>query len=104
MAEPQNDSRPVAVIGAGPSGLASLKSLTDLGISCVAYESHSGVGGIWDIDNARSSVYQNTHTITSREVTGYADLPMDRGSRRTPATTRCSDTSGSTRSGSASSN
>ncbi|MEU0671160.1 NAD(P)-binding domain-containing protein [Streptomyces lavendulocolor] len=79
MAEPQVDPRPVAVIGAGPSGLASLKSLTDLGIPCVAYESHSGVGGIWDIDNPRSSVYQNTHTITSREVTGYADLPMDRG-------------------------
>ncbi|NWF31351.1 NAD(P)-binding domain-containing protein [Streptomyces sp. PKU-EA00015] len=77
--EPQVDPRPVAVIGAGPSGLASLKNLSDLNIPCVGYESHSGVGGIWDIDNPRSSVYQNTHTITSREVTGYADLPMDRG-------------------------
>lgn len=78
MPEPHAEQRPVAVIGAGPSGLASLKNLTDLNIPCVGYESHSGVGGIWDIDNPRSSVYQNTHTITSREVTGYADFPMDR--------------------------
>lgn len=79
MSAAKSDPRPVAVIGAGPSGLATLKSLSDLDIPCTAYEAHSGVGGIWDIDNPRSSVYRNTHTITSREVTGYADLPMDRG-------------------------
>ncbi|MFJ2741490.1 flavin-containing monooxygenase [Streptomyces sp. NPDC087440] len=78
MSKPQTEPRPVAVIGAGPSGLASLKSLSDLNIPCMAYESHSDVGGIWDIENPRSSVYENTHTITSREVTGYSDLPMSR--------------------------
>lgn len=78
MPESHADERPVAVIGAGPSGLASLKNLVDLGIPCVGYESHGDVGGIWDIENPRSSVYDNTHTITSREVTGFSDLPMDR--------------------------
>lgn len=69
-------SQPVAVIGAGPSGLAMLRNLKKEGISCVAYESHADLGGIWNRANAKSSVYRNTHTITSREVTGYDDFPM----------------------------
>ncbi len=66
----------VAVIGAGCSGLAALKNLTLRGFECVAYESHSAVGGIWDRSNPKSSVYRGTHLITSREVTGFRDRPM----------------------------
>jgi hypothetical protein len=68
---------PVAVIGAGPSGLATLKNLKAEGIPCVCYESHRDIGGIWNRGNPRSSVYRNTHTITSRDATGYDDLPMN---------------------------
>lgn len=67
----------VAVIGAGPSGLATLKNLKSMGIPCVAYEAHQDLGGIWDRANPKSSVYRNTHTITSRDITAYADFPMD---------------------------
>jgi cation diffusion facilitator CzcD-associated flavoprotein CzcO len=69
---------PVAVIGAGPSGLAALKNLKAERIACVAYESHSDLGGIWNRANPKSSAYRNTHTITSREVTSYEDFPMGR--------------------------
>src|ERR1700755_1664937 len=67
----------IAVIGAGPSGLAALKNLTAQGFPCQGYESHDGPGGIWDRTNPRSSIYRNVHTITSREMTAYLDYPMD---------------------------
>lgn len=66
----------VAVIGAGPSGLAAMRNLKAAGIAFVGYESHAGIGGIWDWDNPKSSVYRNTHTITSKGVTAFSDFPM----------------------------
>ncbi|WP_412750818.1 flavin-containing monooxygenase [Krasilnikovia sp. M28-CT-15] len=66
-----------AVIGAGPSGLAAARNLMAEGVACEVLEAHDGVGGIWDRANPRSSVYANTHTITSKKVTEYPDLPLD---------------------------
>ncbi|MFL1486295.1 flavin-containing monooxygenase [Marinobacter sp. LN3S78] len=70
--------RKVAVVGMGPSGIATLKNLRDRGIECVGYESHSEIGGIWNRENPKSSAYRNTHTITSKEVTAFKDLPLNR--------------------------
>lgn len=64
------------VIGAGPSGLAAAKNLRAEGVDCEVLEAHGAVGGIWDRTNPRSSVYASTHTITSKEVTAYPDLPL----------------------------
>lgn len=64
------------VIGAGPSGLAAAKNLLRKGIECDILERHSAIGGIWDISNPNSTVYDNTYTITSRKVTGYTDFPV----------------------------
>lgn len=66
----------VCIIGGGPSGLASAKNLLDLGIPCDVFESHSDIGGIWDIANPKSTVYESTYTITSKTVTAYRDFPM----------------------------
>lgn len=66
----------VAVIGAGPSGLAAMRNLKASGIDFVGYESHANIGGIWDWDNPKSSVYRNTHTITSKGITAFGDFPM----------------------------
>ncbi len=68
----------VAVIGAGPSGLATMKNLITRGIPAVCYEAHSDLGGIWNLSNPKSSAYRNTHTITSRHVTAFEDFPMPR--------------------------
>ena len=37
----------VIVIGAGVSGLVTLKTLQQLGIDCIIYEANSYHGGLW---------------------------------------------------------
>lgn len=66
----------VAVIGAGPSGLTALRGLKKLGISYVCFEASNALGGLWNIKNPKSSVYENTYTITSKAVTAFLDFPM----------------------------
>ncbi len=65
-----------AVIGAGPSGLAAARALTARGLVVDGYESSHGVGGLWDIDNPRSTVYESAHLISSRTTTEFAEFPM----------------------------
>jgi hypothetical protein len=69
--------RHVAVIGAGPSGLATMRALDREGLVWTGYEAHDDVGGLWDIDNPRSTVYESAHLISSRTTTQFAELPMD---------------------------
>lgn len=65
-----------AVIGAGPSGLATVRALTKRGIAVDGYEASHGVGGLWDISNPRSTVYESAHLISSRTTTEFAEFPM----------------------------
>jgi cation diffusion facilitator CzcD-associated flavoprotein CzcO len=67
------------VIGAGPSGLVAAKNLQARGIACEIIEKHCDVGGIWDISHAQSTVYENTYTITSKDITAYTDFPFPDG-------------------------
>lgn len=69
--------RRVAVIGAGPSGLAAARALDRAGLAFDGYEAHADVGGLWDIDNPRSTVYESAHLISSRTTTQFDELPMD---------------------------
>lgn len=66
----------VAVIGAGPSGLAALKNLLAMDISATAFESSNEVGGVWHYDGPASSVYDSTHLISSKRQTEFVDFPM----------------------------
>ena len=65
-----------AVIGAGPSGLAAARNLQRLGIPWAGYELASGVGGLWDIDGPRSTVYESAHLISSKRTTEFSEFPM----------------------------
>lgn len=65
-----------AVIGAGPSGLAAARALSRAGLAFDGYEAGSGVGGLWDIDNPRSTMYESAHLISSRTTTQFAEFPM----------------------------
>jgi hypothetical protein len=58
------------VIGAGPAGLASMKTLLDAGLEFDCYERTQKVGGHWNTD------YEALHLITSSKVTGYDGHPM----------------------------
>ncbi|MGW4463884.1 flavin-containing monooxygenase [Micromonospora sp. NPDC004704] len=66
----------VAVIGAGPAGLATLKALADRGVPAVAFDAGTQVGGLWVYGAPHSSAYRTLHLNTSRTRTEFADLPM----------------------------
>ena len=65
-----------AVIGAGPMGLATARNLQKHGIPFVGFELNSDVGGLWDIDNPHSTMYDSAHLISSRHMTEFAEFPM----------------------------
>lgn len=70
-------TRRYAIIGAGPSGLAAARALQRAGIEFDGFESSRGVGGLWDIENPRSTMYESAHLISSRTTTEFAEFPMD---------------------------
>jgi len=67
---------PYAIIGAGPAGLAGARNLSRRGIEFVGFEIHTGVGGLWDIDSPKSTMYESAHLISSKTTTAYEEFPM----------------------------
>lgn len=65
-----------AIIGAGPSGLAGARNLSRLGIAFDGFEAAGEVGGLWNIDNPRSTVYESAHLISSKTTTEFTEFPM----------------------------
>jgi Flavin-binding monooxygenase-like len=68
----------ICVIGAGPSGIAACKNCLEFGLDVVVFEKNSKVGGNWVFNAAtgHSSVYENTHIISSKTLSEYEDYPM----------------------------
>jgi len=66
----------IALIGAGPSGLAAARNLQKLGLPFQGFEAHCDVGGLWNIDNPRSTVYESAHLISSKTTTEFTEFPM----------------------------
>ncbi|MBL7665448.1 MAG: NAD(P)-binding domain-containing protein [Bacteriovoracaceae bacterium] len=65
-----------AVIGAGPCGLAAARNLQRFGVDFIGFEKHSNVGGLWDIDNPHSTMYESAHLISSKTMTEFHEFPM----------------------------
>lgn len=65
-----------AVIGAGPMGLACARNLQVAGLDFVGFELHTDVGGLWDIANPHSTIYDSAHLISSAHMTEFAEFPM----------------------------
>jgi hypothetical protein len=65
-----------ALIGAGPMGLAMAKVLREQDIPFQGFELHSDVGGLWDIEAPRSTMYESAHLISSKSMTEFHDFPM----------------------------
>ncbi|MFZ1775430.1 MAG: NAD(P)/FAD-dependent oxidoreductase, partial [Rhizobiaceae bacterium] len=66
----------VSIIGAGPAGLATGRALKSQGIPFTIFERHTDVGGIWDIENPGSPIYDSAHFISSKTMSGFAGFPM----------------------------
>jgi dimethylaniline monooxygenase (N-oxide forming) len=66
------------IIGAGSSGLVSVKALVDRGVPCDCFEESDRVGGLWVFGNknGRSAAYRSLAINTSRQRMQYADFPM----------------------------
>lgn len=64
------------IIGAGPSGLLAARSFKHAGIPYDQYERNPDVGGIWDIDNEWSPMYESAHFISSKTVSHLPGYPM----------------------------
>lgn len=60
-------------------GLACAKVLVEQGIEFQGFELHSDVGGLWDIQGPRSTMYETAHLISSRTKTEFTDFPMPEG-------------------------
>jgi cation diffusion facilitator CzcD-associated flavoprotein CzcO len=66
------------VVGAGPSGLAAARALREAQVPFDVIERHRDVGGIWDIENPGTPMYETAHFISSKTQSEFAGYPMPR--------------------------
>ncbi len=69
----------ICVIGAGPAGIAAAKSMLAAGLRNVTvFDRNDRVGGNWVFSPApsHSSIYETTHSISSRRLSQYDDFAM----------------------------
>ncbi len=69
----ERKSRRVAIIGAGPSGLTTLKEFTASGHDALCFEAGNSVGGVF------AQCYDGTRLTSSPAVTAFSDFPPERG-------------------------
>ncbi|KAF6074509.1 flavin containing dimethylaniline monooxygenase 2 [Phyllostomus discolor] len=73
-------AKTVAVIGAGVSGLISLKCCVDEGLLPTCFERTDDIGGVWrfkeNVEDGQPSIYQSVITSTSKEMSCFSDFPM----------------------------
>ena len=65
----------IAIIGAGPAGLAAAKYLIQHGFNPTIFEQGDSVGGQWSGGAAHSGVWPSMRTNTSRLMTAFSDFP-----------------------------
>ncbi|XP_034438986.1 dimethylaniline monooxygenase [N-oxide-forming] 5-like [Hippoglossus hippoglossus] len=69
----------VAVIGAGPSGLTSIKACLDEGLEPTCFESSHDIGGLWRFkekpEPGRANIYQSVVINSSKEMMSFSDFP-----------------------------
>jgi dimethylaniline monooxygenase (N-oxide forming) len=65
----------IAVIGAGPSGIAAARHALDAGFEVSVFEASDRLGGQWYTSAAHSGVWPGMHTNTSRAMTAFSDQP-----------------------------
>lgn len=69
-------TRRYCLVGAGPAGLVMARALIAEGVPFDWFERHSDVGGIWDIDNPGTPMYDSAHFISSKYTSAFVGYPM----------------------------
>jgi dimethylaniline monooxygenase (N-oxide forming) len=92
----------VAIVGAGPAGLAAARFLAKEGFEPVLFEQGDCLGGQWSGDARYSGVWPSMRTNTSRVMTCLSDLRHEPHTPVYPANKPCALTFGATRSNSTS--
>ncbi|KAK1962577.1 FAD/NAD(P)-binding domain-containing protein [Colletotrichum sublineola] len=77
-----SQSKRVAIIGAGPSGLAAIKECLAAGLTVQCFERAHALGGQWLYEPAptadtHSSIYAGVILNSSRSTSGFSDFPID---------------------------
>ncbi|XP_008059693.1 dimethylaniline monooxygenase [N-oxide-forming] 3 [Carlito syrichta] len=69
----------VAIIGAGVSGLAALRSCLEEGLEPTCFERSNYIGGLWKFsdhaEEGRASIYRSVFTNSSKEMMCFPDFP-----------------------------
>src|SRR5918995_7103111 len=69
------DGARIAIVGAGPSGLAAAKHALEAGFDVTVFEADDALGGQWNSTAAHSGVWPGMRTNTSRAMTAFSDFP-----------------------------
>ncbi|XP_074078092.1 putative dimethylaniline monooxygenase [N-oxide-forming] 6 isoform X2 [Macrotis lagotis] len=69
----------VAIIGAGVSGLASIRACLEEGLEPICFEKSDDIGGLWKYsdhaEEGRASIYPSVFTNSSKEMMCFPDFP-----------------------------
>ncbi|XP_039192930.1 dimethylaniline monooxygenase [N-oxide-forming] 1-like isoform X2 [Crotalus tigris] len=70
----------VAIVGAGVSGLTSIKCCLEEGLEPTCFEQSDDIGGLWRftdyVEDGRPSVYKSMVSNTSKEMSAFTDFPF----------------------------
>jgi thioredoxin reductase len=75
----EDPSPTVAIIGAGPGGLATARWLKAAGKRAVVFEAGDDLGGQWNPGAPHSATWPGMRTNTSRVMTAFSDLDHPEG-------------------------
>ena len=65
----------LAIVGAGPGGLATAKHALEAGFTVTVFEASDDLGGQWYTTAPHSGIWPGMRTNTSRMMTGFSDFP-----------------------------
>uniref|UniRef100_G1TNL3 Dimethylaniline monooxygenase [N-oxide-forming] n=1 Tax=Oryctolagus cuniculus TaxID=9986 RepID=G1TNL3_RABIT len=70
----------VAIVGAGVSGLASIKCCLEEGLEPTCFERSDDLGGLWrfteHVEEGRASLYKSVVSNSCKEMSCYSDFPF----------------------------
>lgn len=70
--------RKIAVVGAGWSGLYTVKWLSQYGLDVTCYEANNCIGGIWKYrEETPGGVFKNTRVTSSKHFLHASDFPIE---------------------------